>query len=60
MVNEANSKFEIRNPKQIQMTKAQNSKQEQQLGSSRERAVLGIRILDFEFVSNFDIRISDF
>jgi hypothetical protein len=60
MVNEANSKSEIRNPKQIQMTKAQNSKQEQQLGSSRERAVLDIRILDFEFVSNFDIRISDF
>jgi len=42
-----NSKSETRNPKQIQMTEAQNSK----------RFCLEIWI--FEFVSRFDIRISD-
>jgi hypothetical protein len=49
-VNKTNSKFKIRNPKQIPMTKAQNSKQGQQRGSIRAPVVLNILIWDFEIV----------
>jgi len=47
-----NPKHKIRNPKQIQMTKIQNSKR-------YFDNVWDIGILDFEIVSNFDIRISN-
>jgi hypothetical protein len=49
-------KSEARNPKQIQMTKIGNSKQEEQQGS-RAQTVLDIGALDFEFVSDFVLRI---
>jgi hypothetical protein len=48
-----NSKHEIRNSKQIQMTKIQNSKQKRLLFWKFGHSNLG-------FVSDFDIRISDF
>jgi len=48
-----NPKHEIRNPKQIPMTKIQNSKQ-------FFDSVWDIRILNFRFVSDFELRISDF
>jgi len=48
-----NPKPEIRNPKQIPMTKIQNSKQ-------FFNSVWDIGIWNFGFVSDFDIRISDF
>jgi hypothetical protein len=47
-----NSKYEARNPKQTQMFKKQNTK--------RESPVLDFRILSFEFVSDFALRISSF
>ena len=43
-----NSNIKARNPKQYQMTKIQMTK-----------TVLDLENLNFEFVSNFDIRISD-
>ena len=48
-----NSKREIRNSKQIQMTETQNSKLDSQ------STFLKFGHLDFEFVLDFDIRISD-
>jgi len=48
-----NPKSEARNPKQISMTKTQNSKR-------FFDNVWNIWILDFEIVSDFDIRISNF
>jgi hypothetical protein len=46
-----NSKHEIRNSKQIQMLKKRKI---------LNAFVFGFGISDFEFVSDFDIRISDF
>jgi hypothetical protein len=48
-----NPNNEIRNSKQIQITKKENPKQD-------AGRVLDLGDLDFEFVSDFDIRISDF
>jgi len=60
MMNETNSKFEIRNSKQIQMTKAQNPKPVTADSAIREKQDgLNIGILNFEIVSDFEIRISD-
>ena len=49
----ANLKFEYRNPKQIQRLKEENPKQ-------AGLYVLIIGILNFDIVSDFEIRISDF
>jgi hypothetical protein len=48
-----NPKSDDRNPKQIQITKKENPKRE-------KYPVLDLIDSDFEFVSDFDIRISDF
>jgi hypothetical protein len=48
-----NPKSETRNPKQIRNSKSKGSKRP-------GRAVLNIFPLDFEFVSDFEFRISDF
>ncbi len=53
-----NSNLEIRNPKQTQMTENQNSKQDDTI--DLRIGVLVIMIFDFEFVSNFVFRISNF
>ena len=45
------TKFEVRNSKQIQTLKK---------GINSKRVRFGFGISDFEFVSDFDIRISDF
>ena len=50
------TKSKYQNPKQIRMTKIQNSKRHVPVGAS----VSDIRILDFMFVSRFGFRISDF
>jgi uncharacterized protein YwqG len=51
----SNSKHEIRNSKQIQMTKIQNSK------LKSKRNLFGkLNHLNFGIVSDFDIQISDF
>lgn len=52
--------MKIRNPKQVPMTKARNSKPGRGWGGPRMPAVLNIGIGDFEMVLNFEIRISDF
>jgi len=49
------TKSEYQNPKQIRMTKIQNSKQQVPVAAS----VSDIRILDFVFVSRFGFRISN-
>lgn len=57
--NETNSKFEIRNPKQIQMANAQNPKPFAITSVARK----GPACLDhwnFEIVSDFESGISDF
>jgi hypothetical protein len=51
-----NPKFETRNPKQAQMTKAQNSKQT----TRRATAFLSFEVRSFGFVSDFVLRISCF
>src|SRR2546425_823868 len=48
-----NPKLECRNPKQIRNP-------QHETGVFRDGALLPIRISNFEFVSDFDIRISDF
>jgi hypothetical protein len=48
---DGNMKFEARNPKQAQMAETKKSK--------TRRLRFGFIFLDFEFVSDFDIRISD-
>jgi len=63
--NVPNSNIEIRNPKQYQNPNAQNSKQKR-YGIGICVLVIDIFVSEFrnseafEFVSNFDIRISDF
>jgi len=68
-ITDINSKFEARNPKQIQMTKIQNSKQTQiwdkhlrtpRLYFIEADLFLSFGHLNFGFVSDFDIRISCF
>jgi hypothetical protein len=54
-----NSKFKIRNSKQFQIPKTQNSKYKD-LGNDQSFIVLNIRYSNFEFVSDFDIKISNF
>jgi hypothetical protein len=49
-----NPKPEIRNPKQIPMTKYQHPKR------SLAGGVWSIRVLNFEFVSDFELGIGDF
>ena len=54
-----NSNIEIRNSKQIQMTNIQNSKYGVRM-NNRGVPVLNIYYSNFGFVSDFDIRTSDF
>jgi hypothetical protein len=59
---EKNPKLEIRNSKQIPMTKKINDRNKKQKPSPRRGLafVLNFEILNFEFVSNFVLRISCF
>ena len=50
-----NNKFEIRNPKSETMTKIQNPNAQ----NDEQHKVLNFCHLNFEFVSSFDIRVSD-
>ena len=58
-----NSNIEARNSKQIRMTKTSNSKRydldDHSLKYANRPKVLNILVLNFRFVSDFDIRISD-
>jgi hypothetical protein len=55
-----NPKHEIRNPKQYRMTEIQMIQTRDMPGIAILRLFLSLEPLIFEFVSNFDIRISNF
>ena len=55
-----NPKFEYRNSKQIQMTKMQMIKTKKKDRIVSRCLVLNFEHLDFEFVSDFGFRASDF
>jgi len=55
-----NPNIEIRNPKQMRSTNGRNPKPRPPSIGAVSGSVSSIRISDFKFVSDFDIRISDF
>jgi len=54
-----NPKHEIRNPKQIQITKILNDQNKNDNSKHFGAFVLNFEYLNFDIVSDFDIRISD-